>query len=134
MLPTSLTQMFEGQDHRFKKRRNYDMKNKQKNKQNRQFLKKKTMFVFEYRSEWICYLFYKKRILQKIFLDIKKRLVLNKTRHFLKSGHWCVVASQRRFMLAPAYRSITQRKFIPLTTRPNTVCLLSSSNRGRYSV
>ena len=33
LLPTSLTQMFEGQDHRFKKRRNYDMKNKQTYKQ-----------------------------------------------------------------------------------------------------
>ena len=40
----------------------------------------------------MCYLFCKKRILHKIFLDIKKRLVLNKTGHFLKRGH-CYVGA-----------------------------------------
>ena len=62
----------------------------------------------------MCYLFCKKRILHKIFLDIKKRLVLNKTGHFLKSGHCCVGAFLRRLkeslMLASTYRFMTWRK------------------------
>lgn len=63
----------------------------------------------------MCYLFCKKCILHKIFLDIEKRLVLNKTGHFLKSGHCCVGAFLRRLkeslMLAPTYRSMTAETF-----------------------
>ena len=63
----------------------------------------------------MCYLFCIKCILHKIFLDIEKRLVLNKTGHFLKSGHCCVGAFLRclkeSLKLAPTYRSMTAETF-----------------------